>query len=69
MHSCLFLLYCIKEVLGKTEDLIFFRYHRAADPENAGKFMIFKRNPEAHWFDDYTDMVDEYKVEMEEELV
>ena len=57
------------EILGKTEDLIFFRYHRAADPENAGKFMVFKRNPEAHWFDDYTEKIDEYKVEMEEELV
>ncbi len=57
------------EILGKTEELIFFRYHRAADPENAGKFMVFKRNPEAHWFDDYTEKVDEYKVEMEEELV
>ncbi|RUM28913.1 MAG: KamA family radical SAM protein [Aquifex sp.] len=49
------------EILGKTEDLIFFRYHRAADPENKGKFMVFRRNPEAHWFDDYTELVAEYK--------
>ncbi len=57
------------EILGRTENLIFFRYHRAADPENAGKFMVYKRNPSAHWFDDYTDLVDEYRVEMEEEYV
>ena len=57
------------EILGKTEKLIFFRYHRAADPENRGKFMVFKRNPEAHWFDDYKELVDEYRVETEEEYV
>ena len=57
------------EILGKTESLIFFRYHRAADPQNSGKFMVFRRNPEAHWFDDYRDLVDEYKVETEEEYV
>jgi len=57
------------EILGKTGELVFFRYHRAADPENAGRFMVFKRNPNAHWFDDYTNLVDEYRVEMEEELV
>lgn len=50
------------EILGKTRDYIFFRYHRAADPENAGKFMVFKRNPSAHWFDDYTELVDEYRI-------
>ncbi len=57
------------EILGKTEKFVFFRYHRAADPENNGRFMVFKRNPEAHWFDDYKELVDEYKVETEEEFV
>ncbi len=57
------------EILGKTNELIFFRYHRAADPENAGKFMVYKRNPEAHWFDDYSELVDEYKVDMQEQCV
>lgn len=50
------------EILGKTDELIFFRYHRAAVSENRGKFMIYKRNPEAHWFDDYNELVGEYKV-------
>jgi len=57
------------EILGRTEEFVFFRYHRAADPENAGKFMIYRRNPTAHWFDDYTELVDEHKVEIEEEYV
>jgi len=57
------------EILGKTSELIFFRYHRAADPENRGKFMVYKRNPNAHWFDDYTELVEEYKVDAVKEGV
>ncbi len=57
------------EILGKTSELVFFRYHRAADPENAGKFMVYKRNPDAHWFDDYKELVEEYKVETQEQFV
>lgn len=48
------------EILGLTDETIMFRYHRAADPENRGKIMIFKRNPEAHWLDDYTELLHEY---------
>ena len=57
------------EILGKTNELVFFRYHRAADPENAGKFMVYRRNPEAHWFDDYSELVDEYKIDFQEQYV
>ncbi len=57
------------EVLGKTNDLVFFRYHRAADPKDAGRFMVYRRNPDAHWFDDYEELVDEYKVETQEQFV
>jgi KamA family protein len=49
------------EVVGMDDEHIYFKYHRAADPENAGKFMVFKRNPNAYWFDDYTEKVAEYK--------
>jgi len=41
------------EVVGMTGEYIFFRYHQSADPENSSLFMFFKRNPNAHWFDDY----------------
>ncbi len=41
------------EVVALTKENIIFKYHRAANPDNSGKIMIFKRNSEATWFDDY----------------
>ena len=41
------------EVVGRSADHVFMRYHQAADRQNIGKFMIFKSNPVARWFDDY----------------
>jgi len=41
------------EVVGKTDRHIFFKFHRAADDLDSGRFMIRRRNPHAHWFDDY----------------
>jgi hypothetical protein len=29
------------------------RYHQAAEKADIGKFMVFKSNPLAQWFDDY----------------
>ncbi len=49
------------EIVGMDEEHIYFKYHRAADEENRGKFMVFKRNPQAYWFDDYTEKVAEFK--------
>jgi len=51
------------EIAAMTEKHIIFKYHQAANPENIGKTMIFKRNSNAFWFDDYTELVDEYKIE------
>ena len=48
------------EVVGKTEQQIFMRYHRAANPEEKAKFMVFDCNPEAYWFDDYKESIEEY---------
>jgi lysine 2,3-aminomutase len=41
------------EMVGKTAEHVFMRYHQSADPANIGKFMVFKSNPVARWFDDY----------------
>ncbi|GAB4257168.1 MAG: KamA family radical SAM protein [Thermoleophilia bacterium] len=41
------------EMIGFTGDFVFFRYHRAANPAEKGRFMVFRRNPQATWFDDY----------------
>ncbi|KMP10718.1 radical SAM protein [Candidatus Nitromaritima sp. SCGC AAA799-A02] len=41
------------EVVGVSEGQVFFKYNRAADPENNSRFVVFDSNPEACWFDDY----------------
>lgn len=52
------------EVLGRTSDRIFMRYHRAHDPSQKGNIMIFRSNPDAHWLDDYQEFyLDTYAYE------
>ncbi len=43
------------EILATDKKSIYMRYHRAADPRDYKKFMVFKRNPEAYWLDDYSE--------------
>ncbi len=45
------------QILGKTEDYVLMRYHRAAKEEDKGRIMIFESNPYARWFDDYTEPI------------
>ncbi len=42
------------EVVGKMENKVIFRYHRAPDPLDCGRLMIFESDPTAGWLDDYT---------------
>ena len=49
------------EVVGKTAEHVFMRYHQSADTANIGKFMVFKSNPVAHWFDDYRHALTDFK--------
>lgn len=42
--------------------IVKFKYYRAENSENAGKIMVYKRNPSAYWFDDCTELVEEYKI-------
>jgi KamA family protein len=51
------------EVVGKTKNRIYMRYHRAADPQEKARFMVFKKNPNAYWFDDYDEIIREYAIE------
>lgn len=39
------------EILAVDERRIYLRYHRAKDPNDRGRFMIFHRNDEAFWLD------------------
>lgn len=45
------------EVLAVDPEVVYFRFHRAADPAKIGRLLAFRRNPEAIWFDDYEDAV------------
>ncbi len=46
------------EVVGLTDEQIFFRYHRPADPEqDPGAIIACQRDPDGYWFDDYFDDV------------
>jgi lysine 2,3-aminomutase len=47
------------EVVGGTEEFIHFKYHRAANDADNGRFLIFRRNPDACWLDDYDELVQE----------
>ena len=50
------------EVVGMTEDQIFFKYARSADKDNNARFLAFYRNPKACWFDDYQEALDEFSL-------
>jgi len=41
------------EIVGKTANHVFMRYHQAADNADIGKMLVFRSNPLARWFDDY----------------
>ena len=41
------------EVVGKMGNQIVFRYHRAPNPLDCGRLMIFESDPNAGWLDDY----------------
>lgn len=52
------------EIVGMTEDCAYFKYHRAACDADSGRFMVFKRNPQAYWLDDYDEIVQDYPIDM-----
>ncbi len=52
------------EIVGKSDKFVFFKYHRAAEDEDSGRFMVFTCNPGACWFDDYDEVLADYPVSM-----
>jgi lysine 2,3-aminomutase len=52
------------EIVGKTEDLVYFKYHRAADDADSGRFLTFASNPDAYWLDDYAEMIEDYPIDL-----
>ncbi len=45
------------EIIGRTDDFIYFKYHRAAKDVDSGRILVFRRNPNAYWLDDYDEPV------------
>ena len=51
------------EIVGKTSESVYFKYHRAADDKDSGRFMVLKSNPKAYWLDDYEEMIQDYPID------
>ncbi|MHC4658667.1 MAG: KamA family radical SAM protein [Planctomycetota bacterium] len=52
------------EIVGKTKDFVYFKYHRAAKDEDSGRFLAFRSNPHACWFDDYDEAVQDCPISL-----
>ncbi len=48
------------EIIALTSELVVFKYHRAADDAQSGRVLVYRRNPDATWLDDYTDEIESY---------
>ena len=52
------------EIVGKTQQQIYFKYHRAANDADSGRFMAFRCNPDAYWLDDYDEVIHDYPIDL-----
>ena len=51
------------EILGMSDEDVFMKYHRAHDKRLIGRMLALKRNPEAHWLDDYDEVPQDIEAE------
>ncbi|MFH1718041.1 MAG: KamA family radical SAM protein [Planctomycetota bacterium] len=51
------------EIVGKKDDLVYFKYHRSADDAESSAFLALASNPDAYWLEDYTEMIRNYPVD------
>lgn len=51
------------EVVGMTDTQIFFKYVRAHREFDSARFLVFERNPDAYWFDDYEEALQIYEMD------
>ena len=51
------------EIVALTKEHVFFKFHRAARREDKDKLLVFERNLNAFWLDDYTNLVTNYNLE------
>jgi len=52
------------EIIGRTEKYVYFKYHRAAKDADSGRFLALVSNPDAYWFDDYTEVIRDYPIDL-----
>lgn len=52
------------EIVGKAAGRVYFKYHRAAEDKDNGRFLIFNSNPNACWLDDYEEVACAYPVNL-----
>lgn len=52
------------EIIGKTSDFVYLKYHRAADDADSGRFLALASNPHAYWLDDYAEMTSDYPADL-----
>ena len=52
------------EIVGRTEDFVYFKYHRSAEDADSGRFMALESNPDAYWLDDYTEVIRDYPIDL-----
>lgn len=51
------------EVVGLTDTNVFLKYLRAHADEDSSRFLVFERDPDAYWFDDYVEAVDVFGID------
>jgi lysine 2,3-aminomutase len=52
------------EIIGRQADRVYFKYHRAADDRDSGRFLVFASNPDACWLDDYAEVICDYPIDL-----
>ena len=52
------------EIVGKTKERVYLKYHRAFRDQDSGRFMVFKSNPDACWFDDYDEIISDCPIDL-----
>ena len=52
------------EILGQFEGRTYFKYHRAAEDVDSGRFLVFDSDPEACWLDDYEEVSSNYPINL-----
>lgn len=48
------------EIIARTDEYTYFKYHRAADDADSSRILICRSNPRACWLDDYEEVIRDY---------